>query len=61
MKIFSRIGDKIWQFDQIENNSKQFMYEKEDRLNYDFKSLGNNRFVLIIDGQSHLVQIIKRK
>ena len=59
MKIFSRIGDKIWQFDQIENNSKQFLYEKEDRLNYNFKSLGNNRFVLIIDGQSHLVQIIK--
>jgi biotin carboxyl carrier protein len=59
MKIFSSIGDKVWQFDQIEYNSKQYLYEKKDQLNYDFKSLGNNRFVFIIDGHSHLVHILK--
>jgi biotin carboxyl carrier protein len=59
MKIFSSIGDKVWQFVQIEYNNKQFLYEKKDQLNYDFKSLGNNRFVFIIDGHSHLVHILK--
>ena len=59
MKIFSSIGDKVWQFDQIEYNSKQYLYEKKDQLNYDFKSLGNNRFVFIIEGHSHLVHILK--
>ena len=59
MKIFSSIGDKVWQFDKIEQNGKQYLYEKKDRLKYDFKSLGNNRFVFIINDQSHLVHIIK--
>ena len=59
MKIFSSIGDVVWQFDQIEHKNKQYLSEKKDRLNYEFKSLGNNRFILIINDHSHLVHIVK--
>ena len=59
MKIFSSIGEKIWVFDQIVQNGKLNIYEKKDLIDYEFKSLGNNRYVFILNGHSHLVQIIK--
>jgi biotin carboxyl carrier protein len=59
MKIFSSIGDKVWKFDQIEQNGTQFLYDKNDQIHYEFKSLGNNRFVFILNDHSHLVHIIK--
>jgi biotin carboxyl carrier protein len=59
MKIFSSIGEKIWQFDQTEHNDKNRLYENQDHIDYTFKSLGNNRYVFILNGQSHLIHIIK--
>jgi pyruvate carboxylase len=59
MKIFSSIGDKVWQFDQTEQNGKHILYEKQDAIDFTFKSLGNNRYVFILNGQSYLIHIIK--
>jgi acetyl/propionyl-CoA carboxylase alpha subunit len=59
MKIFSSIGEKIWQFEQSERNGKHQIYEKRTKVEYTFKSLGNNRYVFILNGQSHLIHIIK--
>ena len=49
MNIFSSIGENIWKFNQIEQNGRQFLYEGNDQINYEFKSLGNNRFVFILN------------
>jgi biotin carboxyl carrier protein len=59
MKIFSSIGEKTWQFNQIEQNGKQVLYENKDLINYTFKPLGNNRFVFILNDQSYLIHIVK--
>ena len=59
MKIFSSIGDKIWQFDQLEQNGKQLLFEENNTVNFEYTSIGNNRYVFILNGQSHLVHIIK--
>jgi len=59
MKIFSSIGEKVWKFDQIMKNGTRLLYEHRDQIQYEFKYLGNNRFVFILDGHSHLVHIIK--
>jgi pyruvate carboxylase subunit B len=59
MKIYSSIGEKVWKFDQSEQYGKQLLFENNDPINYDFKSLGNNRFVFILNGHSHLVHIRK--
>jgi len=59
MKIFSSIADKTWKFDQIAQNGKHLLYEKQNQINYTFKSLGNNRYIFILNDQSHLVHIIK--
>jgi len=59
MKIFSSIDDRIWQFDQIEQNGKQLLFEENNPVNFEFTSIGNNRYVFILNGHSHLVHIIK--
>jgi acetyl/propionyl-CoA carboxylase alpha subunit len=53
------IGEKIWQFDQIEQNGKQILYENKDRIEFKFTSLGNNRYVFILNDQSYLIHILK--
>jgi pyruvate carboxylase subunit B len=59
MKIFSSIGEKVWEFDQIEQNGKQLLREKKEQLTFEFKSLGNNRFVFILNDHSYLIHITK--
>jgi len=59
MKIYSSIGEKAWDFDHIEQNGKKLMYEKKIEINYEFISLGNNRFVFILNDHSHLVHLFK--
>lgn len=59
MKIYSSIQDKVWVFNHFVQNGKQYLGEKNDRLNYEFKSLGNNRFVFILENRIHLVHIRK--
>jgi biotin carboxyl carrier protein len=59
MRIFSSIGDKVWEFDQITKNGTRPLYEDQNQIQYEFKNLGNNRFVFILDGHSHLVHIVK--
>lgn len=59
MKIFSSISENIWQFDQIEQNGKSILYEEKKPINYEFKPIGHNRFIFILNNQSHLVHILK--
>lgn len=59
MKIFCNIGDKVWQFDQHERNGKRILSENNKSIEYAFKALENNRFVLIVNGHSYLIHIIK--
>jgi len=60
MKIFASIEDKTWEFEQIENNGISFLSKNKHSLNYEFTPLGNNRFVFILEGKSHLIHIIKQ-
>jgi biotin carboxyl carrier protein len=53
------IGEKIWQFDQIDRNGKQILYENKNQIAFNFKSLGNNRYVFILNDQSYLIHILK--
>jgi biotin carboxyl carrier protein len=59
MKIFSTIGDKVWRFDRVEQNDDMALYENDTQIKYNFKSLGNNRYILIINDHSHLIHVIK--
>jgi biotin carboxyl carrier protein len=59
MKLFAGIRDKVWTFEEIENNGTSYLQDKSSPIHYSFTSLGNNRFVFILNGTSHLVHIIK--
>jgi acetyl/propionyl-CoA carboxylase alpha subunit len=59
MKIFSSIGEKTWQFEWIEKNGKQTLFENKNQIDFNFKILGNNRYVFILNDQPHLIHIIK--
>ena len=59
MKIFAEIEDYILTFEQIEKNGAVFLTSNNQEYQYSFQSLGQNRYSLIYNGQSHLVHIIK--
>ena len=59
MKIYSSIQNKVWVFNHFVQNGKRYLSEKKDRLDYEFISLGNNRFAFILDNRIHLVHIRK--
>jgi biotin carboxyl carrier protein len=59
MKIFASIEDKVWTFEQIESNGAGMLQDKSHQAKYTFTALGNNRFVFILNGTSHLIHIIK--
>ena len=59
MKIYTSIRDKTWKFDQIEQNGHARLQDNNNQIDYDFTSLGNNRYVLLLNGNSYLVQIVK--
>ncbi len=59
MKLYAGIQDKIWTFEEIDNNGTSYIQDKNNPLHYSFTSLGNNRFIFILNGTSHLVHIIK--
>ncbi len=59
MKIFTNIKDKTWTFNQIEKNGHTRLQDNNHQIDYDFTPLGNNRYVLLLNGNAYLVHIIK--
>ena len=59
MKIYASIKDKTWNFDQIIQNGHTRLQDNDHQIEYDFTPVGNNRYVLLLDGNSYLVHIIK--
>ena len=59
MKIYSTIGKNTWQFNRVEKNGKQVLFENKNQIDFKFKSAGNNRYIFILNNQSHLIHIIK--
>jgi biotin carboxyl carrier protein len=59
MKIYASIKDKTWNFDQIEENGHTRLQDNDQQIEYNFTPVGNNRYMLLLNGNSYLVQIIK--
>ena len=59
MKIFAECKDNIFEFDYNENGDSPVLKLKDEKQNYSFIPLGQNRYSLIHNDKSHLLHIIK--
>jgi len=58
MKIFAEIRDCVNTFEQLTQNGSHVLRENNAIQKYSFIHLGHNRYSLIHNNKSHLVQII---
>ncbi len=59
MKIFAECQDILFEFEYNENGGDPILRTENEDQNYSFLPLGQNRYSLIHNDKSHLVQIIK--